>query len=192
MSSTSPTFIIGLVGTPGSGKGAVTDYILKNYGGTQFRFSDFLSHVLQKMNLETSRENMIRLSVVLRNEFGDDLLSHAIAAEALRAEMPLVLVDGIRRTGDLAAFRPLPNFRLIAVNADPKLRFERMKHRGEKAGESDMTWEEFLQEEQAPTEVTIPETMTYANHVVMNDGSLEDLHASVDGIMKEIGIEKVS
>lgn len=189
--SQSPSIIIGLVGTPGSGKSALTEYINKAYGGVQFRFSDFLLHVLKKMNLETTRDNMIRLSVSLRNEFGEDLLSHAIAAEALQSGESLVLVDGIRRPGDLTAFRPLPNFRLIAVNADPKLRFERIKRRGEKAGEMDMSWESFLNEEKAPTEVTIPEAMTFANYVVMNDGSLEELHAKVDEIMKEIGIEKI-
>jgi dephospho-CoA kinase len=185
-----PTHIIGLVGTPGSGKSAVTEYIVSQYGGEQFRFSDFLSHVLQKMNLEKTRDNMIRLSVALRNEFGEDLFSHAIAAEALRSEAHLVLVDGIRRPEDLAAFRPLPNFHLIAVNADPKLRFERIKHRGEKSGEMNMSWETFLKEEQAPTEVTIPITMTYANETVMNDGSLEELRAKIDEIMQKIGIQK--
>lgn len=185
-----PTHIIGLVGTPGSGKGAVTEYILANYGGEQFHFSEYLAHVLKKMNLEKSRENMIKLSVILRKEFGEDLLSHAVASDALHSEASLVLVDGIRRLDDLAAFRALPNFVLIAVNADAKLRYERMKKRGEKAGESDMTWEEFLKEEQAPTEVTIPETMTFAQHVIMNDGTIEDLHARIDEVMDAIGISK--
>jgi dephospho-CoA kinase len=182
--------IIGLVGTPGSGKSAVTDYIIQNYGGEHFRFSDYLAHVLQKMNLQKTRENMIKLSVILRKEFGEDLFSHAVACDAVRSEAPLVLVDGIRRPGDLTAFRPLPEFKLIAVNADPKIRFERMKHRGEKVDENNMTWEEFEATEKAPTEITIPETMTFANYVIMNDGSVEELHTRIDEIMKEIGIEK--
>ncbi len=182
--------ILGLVGTPGSGKSAVTDYIIQNYGGSQFRFSDYLSHVLQKMNITKSRENMIKLSVILRKEFGEDLFSHAVASDAIRSEDSLVLVDGIRRPEDLTAFRPLPNFKLIAVNADANIRYERMRHRGEKVGESNMTREEFETTEKAPTEITIPEAMTYADFVVMNDGGLEELHARIDEIMKEIGIEK--
>lgn len=182
--------ILGLVGTPGSGKSAVAEYIIANYGGEQFRFSDYLSHVLKKMNLEKSRENMIKLSVILRKEFGEDLFSHAVASDAVRSDSGLVLVDGIRRPEDLAAFRPLPNFQLIAVNADAKLRYERMKNRGEKTGETNMTWEEFETTEKAPTEITIPETMTFANHVVMNDGSVEELHAKIDDIMKVIGLKK--
>lgn len=186
----SSPFIIGLVGTPGAGKSAVTDYIIQTYGGSQFRFSDYLSHVLQKMNITKSRENMIKLSVILRKEFGEDLFSHAVASDALRSEDELVLVDGIRRPEDLAAFRPLPNFKLIAVNADAKIRYDRIKHRGEKVGETDMTWEAFETTERAPTEITIPEAMTYADFVIMNDGSVEELHARIDEIMKEIGIAK--
>lgn len=186
------SFILGLVGTPGAGKSAVTEYIIQHYGGEQFRFSDYLAHVLQKMNLQKSRENMIKLSVILRKEFGEDLFSHAVACDAVRSDSSLVIVDGIRRPEDLAAFRPLPNFQLIAVNADPKIRYERMKHRGEKSGETNMTWEEFETTEKAPTEITIPETMTFANHVIMNDGSVEELHAKIDEIMKTIGIDKNS
>jgi dephospho-CoA kinase len=182
--------IVGVVGTPGSGKSYVMEYLKTHYGGESFRFSDFLSHVLTKMNIPQSRENMIKLSVGLRNEFGEDLFSHAIAAEALRSEADLVLIDGFRRVGDLAAFRPMANFALIAVNADPKHRYERMKKRGEKASETEMTWEQFEAEEKAPTEVTIPETITYANHVIMNDGTKEELESQIDGIMKAIGIEK--
>jgi len=185
-----PKHIIGIVGTQGSGKNYISEYIMSKYGGDHFTFSNFLSHVLAKMNIPKSRENMIKLSVGLRNEFGDDLFSHAIASEALRSEAEIVLIDGIRRVGDLTAFRPMPNFTLIAVNADPKLRFERMKKRGEKAGESDMSWEKFEAEEVAPTEVTIPETMTYANHVIMNDGTKEELEMRIDEVMKEIGIGK--
>jgi dephospho-CoA kinase len=185
-----PNHILGIVGTPGSGKSYVTEYIINHYGGDHFRFSDFLSHVLTKMNLPQTRENMIKMSVSLRSEFGDDLFSHAVAAEALRSEADLVLVDGIRRLGDLAAFRPMPNFTLIGVNADAKLRYERMKKRGEKATETNMTWEQFEQEEKAPTEVTIPETMTYANETILNDGTRDELDAKIDGLMKKLGFEK--
>jgi dephospho-CoA kinase len=184
------SLILGLVGTPGAGKSAVTDYIMKTYGGSQYRFSDYLSHVLQKMNIEKSRENMIKLSVILRKEFGEDLLSHAVASDAVRSTGELTLVDGIRRPEDLAAFRPLPNFKLIAINADAKIRYERMKHRGEKVGETNMTWEEFEATEKASTEVTIPEAMTFADFVIMNDGTLEEVHAKIDDIMKELGIPK--
>lgn len=184
------SFILGLVGTPGAGKSAVSEYIIKNYGGEPFRFSDYLAHVLNKMNLQKSRENMIKLSVILRKEFGEDLFSHAVACDAVRSDSSLVIVDGIRRPEDLAAFRPLPNFQLIAVNADAKIRYERMKHRGEKSGETNMTWEEFETTEKAPTEITIPETMTFANHVIMNDGTVEELHAKIDEIMSKVGISK--
>lgn len=185
-----PSCIIGLVGTPGAGKSFIADYILKTYGGEHIKFSEYLSHVLDKMSLQKSRENMIKLSVILRKEFGDELFSHAVASDAVRSEKELVLIDGIRRLGDLDAFTPLPSFKLIAVNADPEIRFERMKHRGEKAGETNMTWEEFQQTEKAPTEITIPETMTRANYVIMNNGTAEEAMQQVDKIMVELGIRK--
>ncbi|MBD3251486.1 AAA family ATPase [Candidatus Uhrbacteria bacterium] len=185
-----PTHLLGLVGTPGAGKSHAADYIIEQYGGEHIKFSEYLSHVLHRMSLAKSRENMIKLSVILRKEFGEDIFSHAVAADALQSDRDVVLIDGIRRVEDLAAFKALPNFKLIAINADPNVRYERIRGRKEKTDDSEITWEQFLKTEQAPTEVTIPETMTYANFTIMNNGSVEDYEKQIDDIMKELDIKK--
>lgn len=185
-----PEHIIGIIGTAGAGKSYASTYIVEQYDAEKITFSDYLTHVLQKMALDRSRENMIKLSVILRKEFGEEILSHAVAADALRSPKRIVLIDGIRRVEDLAAFKSLPNFTFIAVDADPKLRFERMKGRHEKTDDAEMTWEAFQKTAQAPTEVTIPETMKYADYTIMNDGTLEEYQEALDDIMKRLGIEK--
>ncbi len=185
-----PTHLIGLVGTPGSGKSYASEYILKHYGGEHIKFSDSLTHIIKKLSLEKSRENMIKLSVILRKEFGEDIMSHAVASDALTSKEPIVLIDGIRRVEDLAAFRALPSFKIIAVNADPKIRFERQTKRHEKTDDSELTWEKFQKVEEAPTEVTIPEVMAYANYTIMNEGSREEYEQKIDEIMAELGIPK--
>jgi dephospho-CoA kinase len=184
----SPTRIIGLVGTAGAGKSHAADYIMKRYGGEHIKFSDCLSHILDKLALKKSRDNMIKLSVILRKEFGEDIMSHAVAADALTSGEPIVLIDGIRRVEDLAAFRALPNFTLLAINADPKIRFERERKRREKTDDAELTWEKFQEIERAPTEVTIPEVMAYANDTIVNEGTREEYERKIDEIMAELGI----
>lgn len=185
-----PTYLIGLVGTPGTGKSYASEYIMERYGGEHIKFSDCLAHILHKLSLEKSRENMIKLSVILRKEFGEDIMSHAVASDALTSKQSIVLIDGIRRVEDLAAFKALPSFKLIAINADPKIRFKRIKDRREKSDDAELTWEEFQQTERAPTEVTIPEVMTHADYVIMNEGTKEDYEKKIDDIIADLDVPK--
>ena len=82
---------------------------------------------------------------------------------------------------------PLPQFQLVAIEADANLRFERMKKRGEKSSESGMTWEQFLAEEQRSTEVTIPPVMERADVHITNNGTQEELKHQVDTFLQSFG-----
>ena len=65
-----------------------------------------------------------------------------------------------------------------------------MKARGEKASEKNFTWEQFLAEEQLPTEVTIPFVMKRASKTIMNDGTRDDLETTVHELMSEFGYSR--
>lgn len=184
-----PKLILGLVGLPGCGKGTIAAYLQKAYGAEIFKFSTYLSRVLDVMALEHSRDNMIKISEALRNAFGRGALSYAVARDTLASTSNLVVVDGIRRYTDiLERLEQSPQFRLAAVIADPKIRYTRLTSRTEKTDEHGMTWEEFLAQEQRPTEVTIPETMTQAKIQIENNGTTEELKTRLDALMTEFGV----
>ncbi len=182
-----PKLIIGLVGQAGCGKGTAADLLRNEYGAGYVRFSSFLGSMLDLLAIEKSRENMIKISNAMRAEFGEDVLSYTVEKYALSAEQDIVVVDGIRRPQDIVALEPLPQFKLIAIDVPAELRFERMKKRGEKATEADMTWEQFLNEEKAPTEVSIPRVMDRAWRSIRNDGTKEEFEAAVRQTMKDLG-----
>lgn len=183
-----PKLIIGLVGRQGSGKGTAAKILQEKYGASLFRFSAVLGDILDRLALERSRDNLIKLSETLRQTFGEDALSYAIEHEATNTQGEIAVVDGIRRIEDIAALEPLPAFRLVEISAPAKVRFERMKGRGEKTGESGMSWEEFTEQEQAPTEVTIPSVAARAWKAIDNGGSSDELVAKIDAMMDELGI----
>lgn len=185
-----PKLILGLVGKQGCGKGTVADLLRTEYGAGYYRFSAILSDILNRLSIEKSRDNLIKISIALREQFGEDVLSYAIESEAVHANQDLVIIDGIRRPEDIVALEPLPEFHLLAIDADAKLRFERMKNRGEKSGESNMSWEQFQSEEQAPTEVTIPQVIARASETIINDGTREELEAKIHDLMVKWGIGK--
>lgn len=182
-----PTLILGLVGKQGCGKGTVADLLRAEYGAGYYRFSAILGDILDRLAIEKNRDNFVTISTVLRQAFGEDVLSYALESHVVRSSEELVIIDGIRRPEDIVALEPLPQFHLISVDADSELRFERMKKRGEKVNESDMTWEKFLADEQASTEVTIPLVMQRAKVTLQNNGTREELIEKTRKMMKEFG-----
>ena len=181
-----PKLLVGLVGLQGCGKGTLADILVKQNGAGYFRFSAVMSDILNRLLIERNRDNFIKLSIGLRQTFGEDVFSYPLETAALNAPQDIVVIDGIRRPEDLVGLEAIPNFHLVAIEADAKLRFERMKMRGEKATEANMTWEKFLEDEQAETERTIPFAMTRATHRISNNGTREEFEAAAHELLQKL------
>lgn len=176
--------IFGLVGPLAGGKGTVKKYIEEKYHGKDCRFSTSLRDVLNRLDVPTSRENLQKLSTVLRGVFGEDLLSKAIAKEAVGLDADIVVIDGVRRMTDISHLLPQKNFVLVAVDADPKIRFERLVSRNENAGDDKKTFRQFLKDHESEADRQVPEVMKSAKETINNDGTLEDLYQQVDSLVK--------
>jgi dephospho-CoA kinase len=184
-----PTHIIGLVGRQGAGKGAAADILKEVYGAQVFRFSAVLTDIVDRLSIPRSRENLTNLSEMLRKTFGEDALSYAVGRDVLASPAELVIIDGIRRIEDIAAFEPQPNFRLLEVAAPAKVRFDRMKGRGEKVGESSMDWSDFEAQERFPTELSIAAVAARAWKAIDNAGDQADLRRHLDEAMADLGLK---
>jgi len=178
--------IIGLVGQIACGKAAVKEYIEKKYGSQDCRFSTPLRDIVNRLALSENRENLQKLSTTLRNAFGEDLLAKVIAVDASKLDSAIVTIDGMRRMADIKYLKELPNFYLIKVEVDAKIRFERVRARNENVGDKDKTFEQFLAEENYETEKSIPEVMNFAKISIDNNGTLKELYSQTDKIVAEI------
>lgn len=178
--------ILGLVGPLASGKGTVKKYIEEKYQGKDCRFSTILRDVLTRVDVPISRENLQQLSTSLRQTFGEDLLAKAIAKDAAKISAEVVVVDGVRRLADIKYLRELDNFFLIAVDADPKIRFERLVLRNENEGDQNKTYEQFLADHLAEADKEVPIVMEGAQYRIQNDGSLDDLYKQIDQIIEKV------
>ncbi len=169
-----------------SGKDVCKKYIEGKYSADSFRFSNILRDALNRLGIQTSRENIIALSTWARQSFGEDLLAKAMARDVEKSESPLIIVDGARRLADIKYLSELPGFHLISVDADPEIRYKRMVARNENPGEADKTYEDFLADHQKETEITIPEIMATAEFSLDNNGTLDDLYAQIDKILEKV------
>lgn len=175
--------IFGLVGMLACGKGAVKQRLVEKYKAQDCRFSTILRDVLTRVDLPHSRDNLIKISTVLRQNFGEDLLAKAIAKDASDLNSDIVVIDGMRRMSDIGHLINLPNFILVSVEAKPEIRYKRLVKRNENVGDGEMTFENFLADHKRETEITIPEVMSHAKEIINNDGSVEDLNKQVDMIV---------
>ncbi len=182
--------VFGIVGMPASGKGTIAEYLEKAYGAPKLRFSDALSTILQRLGLEKTRDNQIKLSEVLREVCGEDSLSRAIQIGINKSESNLIIIDGVRREGDINTLKEVATFHLLGVDAEAKIRYERAKLRAEKSEEANQSFEDFQKLDQRSTEVTARQLMDNAEIIFNNNGTLEELYAQVDQYVLAIGINK--
>jgi len=167
--------ILGFVGQMACGKGTATEYLKQKYGAVSFRFSSILTDILNRLYLPNSRENLQKLSQILRENFSEDILSQTIAQDAQKSENQFIVIDGVRRPGDVEHLKNIPGFYLIHIFADIEKRFDRLKKRGEKSDDFTKTFEQFKAEHQNEAELKIEEIAKTADFEIDNNGSLEEL-----------------
>jgi len=177
--------IIGLVGPMASGKGTIAEYLKKEKRAEILKFSTPLRDVLERLHADISRINMQNVSKALRESLGQDLLAKVIAGDVENSNEEIVVVDGIRRWDDIKYLKEKKGFILVAIDADVKIRYERLVKRGENEGDSNKTYEEFLSDHEKETELTIPEIMKSADKTIDNNGDLENLYNQINKIINE-------
>ena len=178
--------ILGLVGSLASGKETTKKYLADKYQAKDCRFSSILRDVLDRITVPNSRDNLQKLSTILRANFGENLLAKAIANDASKLDANIVVIDGVRRFTDIEHLNELPNFILLKIDAVPKIRYERMKMRNENQGDNEKTFEEFLADHEKEADRQIPEVMKTAKYSIDNSGTIEELHNQIDKIISEL------
>ncbi|HLD60904.1 MAG TPA: AAA family ATPase [Patescibacteria group bacterium] len=178
--------ILGLIGEMASGKSTVTQYLKEKHNAVTFRFSDVLRDILNRLHIENTRANLQTLSTVLRQNFSEDILSKVLAADAEAAEQPFIITEGIRRPSDITYLQELPGFHLIALNADERIRYERLIARRENTDDPNKSWTEFKTEGQQESEQKIKEVAAAAEFVVDNNGTIEQLYKQIDAIVERL------
>lgn len=176
--------IIGLTGKFAAGKGTVAE-VLRARGFVFHSLSDVIREELMARGLPESRENLIETGNAMRRADGP-------AALAMRIKPRLGdgrdhIVDSIRNPAEVEVLRTMPGFILLGVDADPRVRFERLRARN-RVGDP-TTFEQFAELEARETHSTDPTTQQLmatwqlADVMVRNDTTIEDLAAAVAGIV---------
>lgn len=183
--------IIGITGTLGAGKGTIVEYLTNNKGFKHFSARAFLIEEIEKRGLENNRDSMVLVANDLREKNSPSFVADELFKRALESGNNCV-VESLRTSGEIESLRKKGNFTLLAVDADPKVRYERIIKRS--SSTDNVSFEKFLADEQREMESTDPnkqnlkKCIEIADFVINNDGTLEELNSKLEEILKIIKI----
>jgi len=176
--------IIGITGTLGAGKGTVVDYLIKNKNYKHYSVSGYLKDELLKNKLEVNRTNLQNIANQIREKFGPDYITQKLFAIA-ESKKENAIIESIRNPKE-AEFIKSHNGKLIAVTANQKTRYERIKLR--QSEKDSVSFKEFQNQEAREMQNTDPNAQNLlkciemADFIVNNDGSLENLYEQIEKI----------
>lgn len=178
--------IIGLTGTNGAGKGTIGE-ILKSKGFVYHSLSDVLREELAKRDIEPKRDNLVVVGNELRLNYGNRVLAKRILEKIKNNKEENVIVDSIRNPDEVEELKQEKDFMLIAADAPIEVRYKRIKARG-RVGDTTLTFEDFRDQDEREmvgesASQQIRKCMEMADHLIVNDGTIEDLKKKIEEII---------
>ena len=183
--------IIAFAGRNGCGKGTAAELASALLTAPKHTYSDVLYEFHEACGVvrgNVSRPTLQELSRVVRHWFGPDALAGVMAKKCDAATAAYVVIDGVRRLADIEVLQARYGDRLFLVwiEASADNRYDRLKARKEKKGESMMSREEFDAQEQAESELELDNVRAACRTVIDNDGPPEALPPQIDALVAAI------
>ena len=182
--------IMGLTGRNAAGKGEAANY-LKTKGFIYYSLSDIIREEATKRGLDHSRENLISLGNELRKNHAPNYLAEQtnikIKNELSKNNRANFAIDSIRSPFEVKELMKNKEFILVGVDAPVELRFRRLLERN-RLGDA-KTLEDFKKQEEREntkneTSQQLDATFKMAKKIIVNDGTLEELHKKIEGLIK--------
>lgn len=175
---------LGILGPMGSGKGIAAKYLARRYGYRIISMGNIVRALAKKGKVKPSRKNLERLQHDYRRRYGEDYIINEAIKKARQSGKPVIL-DGIRSMIDAKMAKKKLGAKLILVDADSKMRFERMKAR--RRADFPRTLAEFKKIEASENRVfAFGRTKKLADYKVDNSNGIPYLHDQLSLMMKRL------
>ncbi len=174
--------LIGIVGTLGSGKGTVVEYLTQK-GYTHYSASAHLRTVLEERGIPVNRDAYSKLAGELR--FLDPAgLVRALYERIIADGTTNAIIEAIHDDGEAKFIKEMGGI-LLGVDADMMTRYDRIIIRGTE--KDDVSFEDFTRqierEETGSAFHNIRSVLGTADYTIENNGTLADLHVKIDDFL---------
>lgn len=182
--------IIGMTGTFGAGKDTVLKYLKDEYGFNHFSVSEFLKEEAARRGMPINRDSQHMIGNELRAKYGPGYIVEQLYDQAIASGGNSV-IESFRAIGEVTTLRSKPQpFYLLAVDADTRIRYDRIVKRG--SFKDNVSFEKFQADEERemhdtdPAGMNIAECMKMADGHIENNGDLNALHEQIDKIIEPL------
>ena len=138
--------LVGLGGTDASGKDTVGEMLSERFSWQIVSVSDILRSELNARGTPLSRKNLRLLSAQWRREYGLGVLIDKAVELFDKKKYKGLVISSLRNYGEADEVHKLGG-KVVWVDADPQVRYERIVGRN-RGAEDQVSFEEFLAEEQ--------------------------------------------
>lgn len=191
--------VIGVAGHPGAGKDAFAEVLvnmLKSRGVKAGFVSggDLIRGYVTDNNLGdiTDRSLLNKVSAELRAKEGPDFLNHLAVEYAIKHELAVLVIPGIRHTAEVKHVHSNEGV-MLAIDIPAELRYERIKQR-QSDRDAEIDFETFIKQEQAERQGSshqVDDVIKLANAYIVNDAELAHLERVADKIWHDLESGKV-
>ncbi len=166
---------------PGAGKSTAANALVKA-GWNRVVMGDVIRAETERRGLEPDAKNTGEVMKALRREKGESAIAELCLEAIAESGSARVVVDGIRSTAEVEAFRAKARVLLVAVDASPARRFELLKERGRR--DDPLTEEMFEERDLRELGIGIGEAIALADESISNERTTPDrLEAEMKNIV---------
>ncbi len=185
--------VLGITGTLGAGKGTIVEYLIRNFGFRHYSVRALLTEFILEKGLQVNRDSMVLVANELRRAHGPSFLVETLYERALQAGQHCV-IESIRTPGEVYALRQKGAFVLLAIDADPALRYKRIQARNSETDQ--ISFETFLENEAREMTSTDPHhqnlraCIELADYLLNNDEDIPALYVQVEEVVSRLLLQK--
>ena len=189
--------VVGLTGSIASGKKLVKEALMRKYTAYYSSLSALImEEAIKKRGLPVNKETKGAFATEMRERYGGEVLAR-VAWNFLNKDKELIIIDDIKNPSEIEFLKRASggNFVLIGVDAPVEKRWKHVEEahaHGAASLKDPKTMEDFLKLDAAelmsggPHGLHVNQCIAMADHVIVNDGSVEDFKKKIAEVVDKI------
>lgn len=156
---------------PGAGKSTIAEG-LKPKGYDIINMGNAVRKEAKKRNLESTRSNLGKLMLELREKNGPGAIAELIKSEIESSPSNVILIDGVRSNDEIQVLRKFGIVKLLAIHASTDTRFDFLQKRGR--SDDPQTKKHFEERDNRELGVGISNSIALSDYAISNIGLTKD------------------